>query len=422
MAALSKLRAKSAQRALVLMFFIQGFSATITVPRIPELIDQLGVNLVVWGTVIGLAGLGSLFPLMFTNRLVARFGTRPVIRVSGALIAMFVVLLPWAENVYVFLVIQVAITMAFSAYNIGINAASVMLQKKMKRTIIGKMHAAWSIGAAGSAALSGILVNFIDFKTHMAVSGLACLIAFQIAGRALLEPAIDGHKSEVERQQKVSWLKTPPYVWLLTAGLFAGVWPEIVMIDWSALFSKEVMKLDAAMSAVPYTVFTVAMIIGRLSIDRITKNVHISEMAKWGGIAGSLLIAAGIWLGPLISETNPVLGLIVLCVFWGIAGLGVGPQVPSFFTAGGNVMGLTTAQVLSRMSMINTFTMLAAKFIMGALAQQNLQAAFMFPAATLMFAGIIAGFVIKRAKKNEMEMLTAFPPTAPIVVVEAKRD
>jgi MFS family permease len=404
------------------MFFVQGFAATVMVPRIPELIDQLGVNLVVWGTVIGLAGLGSLLPLIFTNGLVARLGTRPVIRVSAAFIAMFVVLLPWASNVYVFFVIQVAQTMAFSAFNIGINAASVMLQKKMKRTIIGKMHAAWSIGAASSAAISGILVNFIDFKTHMALAGIACLVAFQFSGKALLEPAADGHKTEVERQQKVSWLKTPMFVWLLTAGLFSGVWPEIVMIDWSALFSKEVMNLSPALSAIPYTVFTVAMIIGRLSVDRIPKSVHISELAKWGGIAGSVLIAAGIWLGPLVAKTDAALGLVLLCVLWGLAGLGVGPQVPSFFTAGGNVMGLTTAQVLTRMSMINTFVTLSAKFLMGALAQQDLQLAFMFPAITLLFAGVISAFVISRAKRNEKEMLIAFPPTAPIVIVDAKGD
>ena len=404
------------------MFFVQGFAATVMVPRIPELIDQLGVNLVVWGTVIGLAGLGSLLPLIFTNGLVARFGTRPVIRAAAAFIAMFVVLLPWASNVYVFFVIQVAQTMAFSAFNIGINAASVMLQKKMKRIIIGKMHAAWSIGAASSAAISGILVNFIDFKTHMALAGLVCFIAFQFSGRALLEPAADGHKTEVDRQQKVSWLKTPMFVWLLTAGLFSGVWPEIVMIDWSALFSKEVMNLSPALTAIPYTAFTVAMIIGRLSVDRIPKSVHISELAKWGGIAGSVLIAAGIWLGPLVSKTDAVLGLVVLCVLWGLAGLGVGPQVPSFFTAGGNVMGLTTAQVLTRMSMINTFVTLSAKFLMGALAQEDLQLAFMFPAITLMFAGIISAFVISRAKRNEKEMLTAFPPTAPIVTIEEQRN
>jgi hypothetical protein len=75
LASLSQARAKSAQRALVIMFFVQGVAATITVPRIPELIQQIDVNLVVWGTVIGLAGLGSLLPLMVTTRLIARFGT-----------------------------------------------------------------------------------------------------------------------------------------------------------------------------------------------------------------------------------------------------------------------------------------------------------------------------------------------------------
>lgn len=418
MAALSAARAKSAQRALIVMFFVQGFAATAFVPRIPELIDQLNVNLVIWGTVIGLSGLGSLLPLIFTNQLVARLGTRPVIRVAAAFIAIFLIAIPWSTNIWVFFALQVAQTMAFSAYNISVNAASVMLQKKMKRTIVGTMHAGWSIGAASSAAISGVLVNFLPFGLSLGLTGTACFLAFQIAGRKLLEPAADGHKSEVARQQKVSWFKTPPFVWVLTAGLFAGVWPEVVMIDWSALFSKSVMHLNPTMSAIPYTVFTVAMIIGRLSIDRITKKFHISDMAKWGGIAGSILIFAGIFFGPLIAKSDATLGLIVLCVLWGVAGLGVGPQVPSVFTAGGNVMGLTTAQALSRMSMMNMFLMLGAKFVMGALAQQNLQAAFLFPATTLMIAGIIAGFVVKRAKRNEKEMLTAFPPTAPIVVVE----
>jgi hypothetical protein len=160
------------------------------------------------------------------------------------------------------------------------------------------------------------------------------------------------------------------------------------------------------------------MIIGRFSLDRVTKRVHISDLAKWGALAGSILIAAGVWLGPLVAQTDKTLGLVVLCVFWGIAGLGVGPQVPSFFTAGGNVMGMTTAQVLSRMSMINMFTMLSAKFIMGALAQQDLQVAFMFPVTTLFIAGIISAFVVKRAKRNEKDMLSAFPATAPIVIID----
>ena len=399
------------------MFFVQGFSSTVIVPRIPELVKQVDANLVTWGTTIGLAGLGALLPLMFTNRLVARFGTRPVIRIAAALIAVCLAAIPWSTSIWMYLFIQVFQVMVFSAYNIAINAAAVMLQKKMKRTIVGSMHAGWSIGAASSAAISGLMVG-LPFKLHIGVVAALCFVAFQLTGRKLLEPAVDGHKSESARQTKVSWLKTPKFVWLLTLGLFCGVWPEIVMIDWSALFSKNVMNLEPAMSAIPYTVFTGAMIIGRISIDRITKKFHISQMSKWGGIVGSVLLFAGIIFGPMVATSNATLGLVVLCIFWGLAGLGVGPQVPSFFTAGGYVMGLSTAQVLSRMSMMNTFIMLSAKFFMGALAQVDMQIAFMFPATTLLIAGIISAFVVKKAKSNEKEVLTAFPPTAPIVIVE----
>jgi MFS family permease len=192
------------------MFFIQGFAATATVPRIPELIEQIGVNLVVWGTVIGLSGLGALLPLMFTNRLVARFGTRPIIRISAMFIALCVIAVPWSTNVYVFFAIQIVQTMAFSAYNIGINSASVMLQKKMKRTIIGKMHAAWSIGAASSAAISGILVNFIDFITHMALIGVICLIAFQYAAVCCSNQRPTGIKKKLSGRKKSLGSKLHP--------------------------------------------------------------------------------------------------------------------------------------------------------------------------------------------------------------------
>lgn len=410
-------RAKVAQRALTIMFFVHGFSATVWVPRIPELIDQIGVNFVQWGTILGLTGLGSLLPLMFTNKLVSRFGTRPVIRIAAAMVTVFLVLIPWATNWGVFFVLQMAQTMAFSAYNIAVNSAGVMLQKKVKRTILGNMHAAWSIGAASSAFLSGLLV-FLEFRLHIFIVGVLCALAFQLAGRKLLEPSIDGHHSEAAREKKVSWLKTPWFVWLLTAGLFAGVWPEIVMIDWSSVFSKKVLLVDAGLSAIPYTIFTVAMIIGRLAINPLSKRIHVSEFSKWGGLVGSGLMLAGAFSGPMLAANDRMLGLVVSSIFFGLAGLGVGPMVPSFFTAAGHVVGLTTAQALSRMSMLNTFVVLGAKTLMGAIAQKSVQLAFVFPVITLFFAGIISAFVVTKAKRNEKEMLTAFPPTAPIDLVE----
>ncbi|MFN9953159.1 MAG: MFS transporter, partial [bacterium] len=83
-------RIKSVQRALMVIFFAQGVAALSWMPRIPEFIENLGVSKEVWGTLIGLGGIGAIIPLIFTNRLVQRFGTSPIIRTTSiAMIGLF---------------------------------------------------------------------------------------------------------------------------------------------------------------------------------------------------------------------------------------------------------------------------------------------------------------------------------------------
>lgn len=411
-------RAESARKSLILLYFVQGFASMVFVPLVPQLINQIGVNFVQWGSILGFTGLAGLIPLTFTHRLVARFGTRRVIRIASSAAVIVMMIFPFTHNWYQFFIAQALLNMSNSAFTLSLNSTSVMLQKKMKRTIVGAMHATWSFGAASSAAISGVMMAFLDMPIHVAIVSVLCAIAIQFATSNLLDKTTDGSKSEQSRVKKVSWLKTPPFVWLLTVGLFAGVFPEASMIDWSSVFAKRELATIAGASAIPYTVFTGAMIIGRLSIGPITKRIHLSEMAKWGGLIGSGLLLIGDLAGPALGQQNPALGLTVTCLFFGLAGLGVGPMVPSFFTAAGNVVGLTTTQALSRMSMMNTFLIMFAKTLMGALAQQSMQLAFLLPVATLFAAGVFSAFVVTKAKRNEDEMLTAFPMTGPVDITE----
>ncbi|MFM7013616.1 MAG: MFS transporter, partial [Actinomycetota bacterium] len=293
-----------------------------------------------------------------------------------------------------------------------------MLQKKMNRVIIGQFHAAWSIGAASSAAVSGVLASFISLKVHLFVIPILALIAFEIFARLMLTPKEDGHHEEKTSSSGTSFLKSPPQLWLLTVGLFAGVFPELMMMDWSAVFSKQILMLGVTLGAVPYTVFTVAMIVSRLLIGKMTKHFHISEISMWGGIFGSIAMLLGVLLAPPLVAENHILGLVVISIFWGISGLGLGPMVPSFFSAAGHVKGLSTAQALSRMSLVNSLVIMGAKIAMGGLAEGvGLEIAFLFPIVMMFIAGILAGQVAKRAKAKEA-VENAFPPTGPLSVVD----
>jgi MFS family permease len=411
-------RSRQAQIGLLTTFFVQGVTSTVIIPRIPELIDQIGVNFTAWGAILGFAGLGSLLGLTMANRFIVRFSSRRVLQVTTVLSALLIALLPLITDPWIFFALQLAMSFVGSCLGIALNSQAVVLQKLMNRTIIGRFHGAWSVGAASSAAVSALLASFMPIWLHLTlIPGLAAVV-YLWCTRLSLTPEEVGKANERKNLKKTSFFKSPKEVWLLAAGLFAGVMPEIAVMDWSAVFSKKVLFLDAGLGAVPYTIFGAAMIVSRFSITRLTRKRHISELAKHGGIYGSIALGLGVFLGPLVSQADPILGLVVTSFFWMIAGLGTGPMAPTFFAGAGTVKGLTTAQALARMSLTNSILIMGAKVLLGALAQNvNLIVAFIFPTVMMFAAALIAGQLAKRIDSSARVVEDAFPMTGPIGII-----
>jgi predicted MFS family arabinose efflux permease len=114
--------------------------------------------------------------------------------------------------------------------------------------------------------------------------GIFALIAM---GRNLLRSEEDGHGAGQAKAKKASFFKMPNQVWLLSAGLFTGIFGELALMDWSAVYSKTVLSLDAGRGAIPYAAFSLAMIIGRLSINKLGNKWHIS---LWDVSMGGLCV------------------------------------------------------------------------------------------------------------------------------------
>jgi MFS family permease len=415
---LSAKRSKTIQNALFVLFFMQGFLFTSIIPRIPEFIERIHVDFAGWGLATGLAGLGSLLGLTQTTRLLSRFGSRRMNRLSAVLLALVPLSFPYIHDGFTWFLANFAFGLIGSFFNISVNAQAISLQKLIDKVLLGRYHAAWAIGATSSAAISGLVAGFLPLDWHYLILPAIVLGAMLLAGRKLLWQTEEAKVETKSNAKRIPFLKTPKYVWLLTAGLFLGMFPELVMMDWSATFAKSVLHVDATLGALPYTIFTAAMIVGRLSIGRLTKAFHFSELSKWGGIVGSAAMLAGLLVGPPIAAHDPVLALFVTVSFWVVAGLGISPMVPSFMSAGGHVKGMSTAAALSRMSLSNSVIIIAAKYFMGALAQGfGLGLALIFPIICFFVAGLVAGEVVKRAKRKDA-VANAFPPSGAIQVLE----
>lgn len=412
----TKERSSAVQQAIVAVFFIQGFVAVAQIPRIPEIIRQINVDFTTWGLIMGISIAGGVLGLVFTNRLIYRYGTKRIAIFGGLGLTAVLASIGFITSPIIFFFVQVINAFLFSIFNISSNSQTVALQKAMNKIIIGKFHASWAIGAAVASASGGFLSTFVPLSTHFLLVAIVAACLFLYNSQNLLSNEEDGHGKGKPAKKPVPFLKSPNQVWLLAAGLFTGVMCELTMMDWSTLFSEEALGLERGKSAIPLIAFSIAHIIGRLLINPMSKKWHLSRIAQVSGIAGSLAILLGVAVGAPLSTLNQDFALLVVCLFFGLAGLGSAPLVPSFFSLAGSVKGLNTSQVLARMSMVNTCAIIVTKILMGRSADSfGVASVFTFAIVFMFACGILAGILAKRSKNKPHE--SAYPATGSLSIV-----
>jgi MFS family permease len=423
-AMLSTSRTRKAMVGIIGAFFIQGFLAVTWLPRIPEIIDNLGVPFGVWGLTVAISGLGGLLPLLFANKLINRFGSRPLLQVSFLTACMSVATFGFIHNPAVFFVALFAQNFSYGVYNIVVNSHSVVFQNRIGRIILGRFHAAWSIGAASSSLLTGLFAVIVPLHLWLTIVAGICAVVGTIAIAQMLSPKEDGHEQEQKRAASVPLFKTPKYVLVMGLCLFFGVMPEVVMMDWSAVFAKTTMHLATDLQGMPYTLFVVAMIVGRLAVGKLSRRRHLSRIAQIGATGSAVAISAAVIIGTLTSQISPMFALAATAIFWIIAGLGNGPQVPATFSNVSTVDSMTTAQAMSRMSLMNSLIIMVGKILLGAIAQGiGVEFVYMVSVMSLAGAALIHRYLVARAKRMPVpagfddQSVDAFPITSPLAVI-----
>lgn len=421
---ISRERAERVNKALIGTFFVQALVTMAIIVRIPEIIDNLGLssNLAIWGTITGLAGIGSMLALVFAHRLVLRFGTTAVTRYGTLAATVIQGILPLISNYWIYFVATFVQAIFFSLYNNAANGQALMVQKRLKRVVLGSIHGAWSLGVGVASIISGILASFLPLAWHMGIIAGVGFIAHLILNAQLMsreEEKLSQIKVKVEK--KISWLKTPGIIWLLALGLFMGIWPEVVMGDWMSLYSKNVMHLSASLIAIPFTSFAVAMIIGRFATGWISSKMHINRAGMFGGYFGGIGMILGLLASHFLLPINQLLAVSVQALFFFIAGLGESIMVPAFYSAASHVRSIPPTQALARMGMANSLIFILAKGVMGTLADTvGLTLAMLFPILAFFGSGYIQGLVGRKADKLEAQNLENYPPTGTIPVVTIK--
>lgn len=415
---LTKSRANAIRNAITLLFVVQGVSVTTYFPRIPELIDQINVSFSTWGIIIGVGGMGSLLGLSLANQLIAAFGTTRVGKYSAIGMAGSIAAFAFTTDPFLFLVANLTLSFAGGLFNISINAQAIALQNRVGKVLLGRFHGSWSLGAGASAVLSGWFSTFMPLWIHLTIVPAAAIAAFFYASRNMLQRDEEDRNIAGSTRKALNIFKAPKATWFLTLAGFLAIFPEVSIMDWSTVFSSKTLGLDAGASALPYIAFVLAMITGRLSLERLTKIWPLYKISRTAVSVGAVAFATSIFVAPALAETDKILAMVVLVILWFVVGLGLSSTVPTVFGAAAFVKGFTAAQVIAMMSLIHTFAFMFAKMLMGGLAQAiTLQWAFVFPVAMMFGAAAIVGIVGKKTPSAQT-MQNAYPPTGPVSAID----
>ena len=413
---LSPTRVAEVRRGSFVSFILLGHMVLCSVAWVPEYIDRLGVTFTQWGTILGVAPLGAISSIILAPRIILRFGVRSVMLVGITLASITLVLLGFITDPIAWAVANLAFNFFASLTGVAINSHAVTVQKQVHKPIISGLHAGWSIGAVLAALSGGLGTVYVSLGTYLVATGIVTTVAMVLLYRHILSPAEDGHQVERANQSPRKFWQFPLALWIVALGFFAAVFPEIAVLEWSAVFARDTLGVSVALRALPFAAFMGGMIVGRLTIGKLAERYSVHRLASRGAVVTAVALTATVVIGPQIAQVSSAAAITFLAVLWAGAGYGIAPLGPTLMASAAQVPGISSAHAISLVSFVPQVLSIGAKILMGAIAQGiSVAAAFAFPIALLLLG---AWIVAKQEPGEPVDDIDSYqPPTGPISII-----
>ena len=296
------------------------------------------------------------------------------------------------ESSGIFLICNVAIGWATSAYHISINAQSFNAMERVYGLTIARLHGMWALGTLTTAIISGLVVDHIPITWH--VGGLAVVVTLSLTAMIIrLTPVLMKPNEDEEEHLPLRTLVTSFRVdWLISGGLVCAVFLEFATGDWSAIFAKERIGVSSGMAALPYVFFMTAMIIGRLNAGSIAKRFQVDQTVRLFALLGGGGFLTFLTITVQIPSEHKTLAFITTCIAFTFAGMGSSLMAPSFYTAGNQRSPLPSAVVVGQIGVVNMIAVFILKASIAWTAQftGSLPIALTIPALMLMSTAFFA--------------------------------
>jgi fucose permease len=345
---------RRARVSVAATFFVHGAVGGSWAARILFVKQELGLGEGALGLALLASALGSVVATLLSGALIARAGSRAVMRAGVALACGGLIGPALASGLMTLWMALFALGCGLGALDVAMNAQGVLVQRAYERPIMSSWHGMWSLGAgAGAGVATAAIAASVGTLAHLAGAGALLLAAGWWATRRL--------PNSRPREDAAGPAFARPSRPLLALGaiVFCSVVGEGAAFDWSAVYLNESLGSSEEVATLGLGTFAVMMAAGRFVGDRLTTRfgrtpvVTVSATVAAGSLAAVLLIGL-----PAIA-----------IVGFGAFGAGLSNLVPLAFSAAGNVGGVGAGPGIAAVATVGYMGFFAGPAIIGFVAE-----------------------------------------------------
>lgn len=342
------------------IYFLQfGFALTMggLLSRLPDLQVKFALSESQVGLLLITMSFGVLCGLTFTGGLVQRLGARlaTMIAVFGA--SAFYALVPWMPSAPLAAPLLFAAGILAGSLEITANVEADRHEAALGRRIMSRVHGMWSLGFFVTALIAAVVRQAqVSVELHMLVAFLVVLIS----GWIVFSPMENAPRREGDHEEEAPHFAFPTLALLPLCLLGAApLFVEGSGVDWSAIYMRDVFKVEPFIGGLSVTLFSLAIAIGRLTMDRIVERYSPRAVAR------VLLTIAILGLVLVATAIHP---LMALCGFV-LAGLGCSSIYPLAISAAARRTDRPSSMNVAALSQMTFVVFFAGPPLLGFIAE-----------------------------------------------------
>ncbi|SFV27408.1 Fucose permease [Devosia crocina] len=286
------------------IYFLQ-FSFALTMggllSRLPDLQTKFGLTEGQVGLLLITMSFGVLCGLTVSGGIVQRLGARlsTMIAVFGA--SALYALVPWMPSAPLAAPFLFCAGILAGSLEITANVEADRHEAALGRRIMSRVHGMWSLGFFVTALIAAIVRQLqISVELHM----LATFLVVLASGWIVFSPMQNAPRRPEDHGAEAPHFAFPT-VGLLPLCLLgaAPLFVEGAGVDWSAIYMRDVFAVEPFVGGLSVTLFSLAIAIGRLSMDRVVEIFSPRRVAR------VLLVLAVFGLVLVASAVHPAMAL-----------------------------------------------------------------------------------------------------------------